>query len=108
MMHGLPVIASRIGGLGELVEEGKTGLLFEPGNANDLASKINMLWNNPKLCNTMGQAGRAKAMQEYSEPAYTKGLMEIYQQAINRARQTTKPATSQTTMRPISNKTVPI
>jgi glycosyltransferase involved in cell wall biosynthesis len=93
MMHGLPVIASRIGGLGELVEEGKTGLLFEPGNHQDLAAKIALLWNNPRLCHAMGQAGRAKAMREYSAENYSRGLMEIYHSAMARAnavnRQTT-------------------
>ncbi len=43
MSYGLPVIASRIGGLPELVDDGVTGLLFEPGNAEDLAQKMGLL-----------------------------------------------------------------
>ena len=43
MLHGKPVICSRIGGLPEIVDDGVTGLLFEPGNAEDLAEKIRYL-----------------------------------------------------------------
>ncbi len=46
--YGLPVIASRIGGLSEIVEDGITGLLFEPGDHEDLGWKIRCLWNDPE------------------------------------------------------------
>jgi len=82
MSFGLPVIASKIGGLPELVEEGVTGLLFEPGNAEELAEKMKLLWENPDLCHRMGQAGREKAIREYSEDIYYKRLMAIYNRAI--------------------------
>lgn len=82
MSHGLPVIASRISGLQELVENNVTGLLFEPGDAHDLALKIKILWDNPQLCKDMGQAGRRKAEQEYSEQVYFQRLMDIYARAV--------------------------
>ena len=41
-----PVVGSDIGGIPELVKEGRTGLLFEPGNAAHLCEKMNYLWNN--------------------------------------------------------------
>ena len=65
MAAGKPVIASNIGALRETVDDGRTGLLFEPGNAEDLAEKIRYLWDRPKLCGEMGQAGREKALREY-------------------------------------------
>jgi glycosyltransferase involved in cell wall biosynthesis len=82
MSHGLPVIASRIGGLPEFVEEGVTGLLFEPGNVAELADKIRLLWGNPDLCRRMGAAGRQKASREYNEEVYYRRLIAIYAQAI--------------------------
>ena len=82
MSHGLPVIASRIGGLGEYVQDGVTGLLFEPGNSADLAEKIRLLWTNPELCRRMGEAGQQKARQELNEDLYYKRLTAIYEQAI--------------------------
>jgi glycosyltransferase involved in cell wall biosynthesis len=83
MSYGLPVIASRIGGLPELVDDGVTGLLFEPGNADDLADKIRLLWNSPDLCRRMGDASRKKANQEFGEETYYHRLMSIYDRAID-------------------------
>jgi glycosyltransferase involved in cell wall biosynthesis len=78
MSHGLPVVASRIGGLPELVDDGVTGLLFEPGDANDLAIKMRSLWDDPSRCREMGQAGRRKALEEHSEAVYWDRLKSIY------------------------------
>jgi glycosyltransferase involved in cell wall biosynthesis len=82
MGHGLPVIASRIGSLQHIVEEGVTGLLFDPGDPVDLARKIKMLWDNDDLCGQMGQIARKKAINEYSEESYYTKLMAIYKKAI--------------------------
>lgn len=82
MAHGRPVIASRIGGIPEIVEDGVTGLLCEPGNADDLAEKIRYLWDRPELCRQMGEAGRDKAALEYNKARYYERLMAIYQDAI--------------------------
>jgi glycosyltransferase involved in cell wall biosynthesis len=82
MSHGLPVIASRIGGLPEFVEDGVTGLLFEPGNVDDLTAKVRLLWSNADLCRRLGEAGRDKASRQYGEEAYYQGLMSIYERAI--------------------------
>ena len=85
MLHGRPVIASGHGGIPEVVEDGKTGLLFEPGNAEDLAQKIRYLWEHPELCREMGEAGREKALREYSPEIYYKRLMAVYEKAIYHA-----------------------
>ena len=82
MVHGKAVIASRIGPLPEIVEDGVTGLLFEPGNAADLVEKIDYLWDNPKKATEMGKAGRKKAKALYSEDIVYHKLMEIYEKAI--------------------------
>ena len=82
MLYGKPVICSRIGGLPEIVEDGKTGLLFESADAEDLSVKIRYLWNRPDLCRKMGHEGRKKALREYSPKKYYKRLMEVYQKAI--------------------------
>jgi len=82
MMMGKPVVCSRIGGLPEIVDDGVTGLLFEPGNAADLAEKIRYLWDRPDLCRQMGQAGREKALHTYSPEKYYERLMAVYEKAI--------------------------
>ena len=83
MLYGKAVICSRIGGLPEIVEDGKTGLLFEPGNAEELAEKIRYLWERPELCRKMGEAGREKALREYSPGRYYERLMVCYEKAID-------------------------
>jgi glycosyltransferase involved in cell wall biosynthesis len=84
MGYGLPVIASRIGALPEIVDDGVTGLLFEPGNVEDLANRIEKLWMTPDLCRQMGQIGREKVIREYNDDVYYNRLMAVYEDAINR------------------------
>jgi len=82
MSYGVPVIASRIGALPEVVDDNVCGFLCEPGNVKDLAHKIDMLWRNPSLCSQMGQAGRQKVIGQYSGEAYLNSLIAAYEKAI--------------------------
>jgi glycosyltransferase involved in cell wall biosynthesis len=82
MLYGKPVVCSRIGGLPEIVEHGKTGLLFTPGDAAELAARIQYLWDRPDLCRRMGEAGLAKARREYSTEKYYARLMASFDRAI--------------------------
>ena len=61
---GLPVIVSRLGGLPEAIVEGKTGLLFDPGNAKQLADRIETLLDNPKLAKEYGEKGRERCVND--------------------------------------------
>jgi glycosyltransferase involved in cell wall biosynthesis len=83
MAHGRPVVCSRIGGLPEIVEDGKTGLLFEPGNPDDLVEKIQYLWERPEISIQMGNEGRKKVLKEYSQEKYYSRLMKVYEKAIS-------------------------
>jgi len=78
MSHGLPVIASRIGGLPELVDDGITGLLFEPGNAEELAKKMKAMWQDPERCREMGVEGRRKVERDFNKENYWNRLRAIY------------------------------
>ena len=82
MVRGKPVVCSRIGGLPEIVDDAVTGLLCEPGNADNLAEKIRYLWDRPDLCRKMGQAGGEKAIREYSPEKYCERLMAVYEKAL--------------------------
>src|SRR5207248_11750079 len=55
---GTPVLASRLGAMAELVDDGRTGLLFEPGNAGDLAARADDLLADPGRLARMRQAAR--------------------------------------------------
>ena len=52
--HGLPVVASRLGAMEEIVNEGMTGLLFEHGNAEDFVAKVCWMTEHPEECLQMG------------------------------------------------------
>ncbi len=82
MSYGLPVIASRIGGLPEIVDDGVSGLLFAPGDATDLAGKMKLLWDNAQLRAEMGDAARAKVVGQYDRKSYFERLTSIYRTAI--------------------------
>ncbi len=79
---GLPVIASRIGALAELVEDGVTGLLFESGSADDLAAKLKWAQQNPEQMRQMGRNARKKYEDEYTADQNYNQLIAIYREVI--------------------------
>lgn len=79
---GLPVIASRIGALADLVIDGETGLLFEPGNSQDLASKMIWALENPVEMAVMGQKARVRYELEYTPECNYTQLMAIYNDVV--------------------------
>ena len=79
---GVPVICSRMGAMEEIVEDGRTGLHFTPGDNEDLAAKIEWAWNHPDEMRQMGQAARREYESKYTAEKNYPRLMEIYQQAI--------------------------
>ena len=82
MAHRLPVIASRIGGLPEVVEDGVTGLCVEPNDSDALAAAIDELWGDPDRAAALGEAGRVKARREFSASAYYDRLTAAYRDVI--------------------------
>lgn len=78
----LPVIASRIGALAELVEDGVTGLLFEPGDAADLAAKMKWAAAHPDALMRMGQEARRRYLREFSPEVNYRRLTEIYAEVL--------------------------
>lgn len=77
VMYGTPVIGADIGGIPELIEAGKTGELFESGNAAELKEKIELLWKDTALCQ---QYSKNCLAAEYDDVAqYTEKLMKYYQ-----------------------------
>lgn len=80
---GTPVIASRIGALADLVRDGETGLLFEPGNPQDLANKMAWALANPDAMAAMGRKARAQYEAEFTAERNYAQLMAIYEDAIS-------------------------
>ena len=82
MAFGKPVIGSRIGGIPEQIEDGKTGFLFEMGNVGELARKMTLLAEDKKLRKEMGKTARKKLGKEYSLQAHCSKLMGIYEELL--------------------------
>lgn len=83
-----PVIASRLGALAELVEDGHTGLLFEAGSATDLARKISWANENPERMREMGDNARLVYEARYSPTRNYEILTDIYVDALEQFQRT--------------------
>ncbi len=78
MAAGLPVIATRVPGLSEVVAHGRTGLLLPPGDATALAEAIVELIEDPTLCARLGRAGRKRAGELFSLERFLSEHAELY------------------------------
>ena len=79
---GLPVIASRLGAMAEIVEDGVTGLHFKPGDAADLAAKVRWAVEHPAEMREMGRRARQVYEQKYTPEVNYRQLMAIYDAAL--------------------------
>ena len=79
---GVPVIASDLGAMKELVDHGRTGFLFRPGDVNDLARTMAMAWGQPEYLQRMGDEARAEYEAKYTAAANYHQLINIYEDVI--------------------------
>jgi glycosyltransferase involved in cell wall biosynthesis len=84
---GISVVASRLGVMQELIEDKKTGLFFEAGNDSDLAEKIQWALHNKEEMMKFGKRARRDYEEKYTAKKNYEKLIEIYQSAIDKARQ---------------------
>ncbi len=84
MSFGLPVIASRISALPELVEDGATGLLTPPDDADALFQAMKRLLEDAALRRRMGAASRARFLAEHVVDVTNQALLEVYLEALSR------------------------
>ena len=80
---GLPVIASRVGGIPSLIEDGKTGLLFEPENVHELAAAIVRVIEDKTLAVQLGQQAREFIKANYSAQQMVERTIKFYKQFLN-------------------------
>lgn len=84
MSRELPVIATQMGGLPEVVLHGDTGLLIPPNDPSSLAEAMRELWQDAPRRRAMGVAGRVRAERLYSAEAFYAGLMRTYRGVLAR------------------------
>ncbi len=85
---GVAVVASRVGGIPELVRDRVTGLLFDPEAPTDLAAKASWAWDHAKELAIMGSAARRLYLQNYTADRNYQQLMSLYEAAQSASRQT--------------------
>jgi glycosyltransferase involved in cell wall biosynthesis len=79
MASGKPVIATQVGGVAELVQDGASGFLVPPGDVKALTSKLLTLFSDQDLCHRMGEIGRQKVMIEFNVRREAAWLLSLLQ-----------------------------
>ena len=82
MAAGLPVVASAVGGIPELVVDGETGLLVPPGDPDALADALGKLITDPELRQRLGAAGRARAEACFDLPGFRQAHIRLYEELL--------------------------
>jgi glycosyltransferase involved in cell wall biosynthesis len=83
MASGRPIVASNVGGIPEVVEDGVTGLLFRRGDAQDLADKIIKVLNDNKLAQTLAFNARKLVKERYSWTVIASKVEDLYEKTLN-------------------------
>ena len=79
---GVPIVASRAGGIPEIVRDGSNGLLVSPGDSAALAQAVIRILGDPDLAKAYGQAGRRFALADFSIAAMVEGNYQVYRDVL--------------------------
>ena len=86
MSHSLPVVATSIGGLPEVIEKNVTGYLVAPENPTALAESLQSLLSNPLKCQEMGVAGRERVREKFSIEVMQRATAQFYEEILVQAK----------------------
>jgi glycosyltransferase involved in cell wall biosynthesis len=86
MASALPVIASDVGGLREVVEDGRTGIIVPPANPEKIASAIKRLAESPELRSQMSAAARSRVVENYSMEQMAARTLALYRECLRKTR----------------------
>jgi len=84
LAQGTPVIASRVGGIPEFIEDERTGLLVPPGDVPSLSAAVVRLWSDPALARRLGRHGRTEVVPRYTWDHLVDRLEGIYREVVTR------------------------
>jgi glycosyltransferase involved in cell wall biosynthesis len=86
MDAGVPVVASRVGGLPEVVDDGRTGVLVPPGEPAPLAAAVQGLLERPELRRTLGAEGKRRAVERFRAARQAERVETLYEEALRARR----------------------
>jgi glycosyltransferase involved in cell wall biosynthesis len=84
LAQGTPVIASRVGGIPEFIEDERTGLLVPPGDVPALTAALQRLWSDPALARRLGRHGRTEVVPRYTWDRVVDRLEVVYREVLGR------------------------
>ena len=84
MSSGRPVVASNVGGLNEVIDQGNDGLLVKAGSHKELADAIITLLSDDKKRREMSLKAREKVLKKYSWNVVIRDLLEVYSRALDK------------------------
>ena len=82
MSRRVPIVASRVGAIPEIVVDGETGILVEPRNVDQLAQAMTRLLKDRALCKYMGLLGAARLEERFSVEGMVDGAIAIYEEVL--------------------------
>jgi glycosyltransferase involved in cell wall biosynthesis len=83
MSFGLPVVSSAVGPIPEIVAEGRTGLLVQPGDVNELAEAMGGLVSDPDVARAMGEGGRKVFLDKFTLEHFRDRVAAVYRRAVD-------------------------
>ncbi len=83
MAAGVPVIASRICGIPHMVKDGETGFLVDPGNVQEIATKLKLFLDNPLLAKKMGQLSKTVAATRFHSSKVAESTLAVYKNILS-------------------------
>ncbi len=87
MQAQVPVVASRVGGIPAVLEQGQTGILIEPKDPASLATAIRQVWSDPAAAEGMARKAREVALTRYSSRRMAEDYMRVYESVVRNWRQ---------------------
>jgi len=82
MAAGKPIVATRIGAIPEIVDDGETGLLYNPGDTQHAVMQLSGLYHNVERCRQLGSAGQSKVMERFTPEVTYEGLLKAIRLAM--------------------------